>query len=140
MKDKMNKNPELRENIIQQADESYFSLMQQMNFLFDQVSFYLERYPVITVGDEMRTNELNSTITELTGEITLFAESILAWKSGTPRRLSPQYVEHFILVEIWAHVQALSSFLLRHNIDLEPFDHKETSKAISTLFRANRLL
>ena len=136
----MNTNPELRESLILQSEESYFSLMTQLNFLFDQISFYVDRYPIITVGDEMRTNDINSTVKELTGMVTLFSKIMHEWKSGMPRGLSPQYVEHFVLVEIWAHIQALASFLIRNDIDLEPFDHKESSKAISTLFRANRLL
>ena len=136
----MNTNPELRESLILQADKSYFYLMTQLNLLFDQISFYIERYPVITIADEMRTNDINSTVKELTRLVALFAETVCEWKSGARRRLSAQEVEHFVLIEMWANVQALASFLILHDIDLEPFDHKESSKAISILFRANRLL
>lgn len=136
----MRTNEQLRAELIAQTDIAFTELMRQLDFLFGQVVFYLDRYPMLTRSDEMRTNELNFCVKQLGDLPTQMCSVIKAWKQGIPSPISMSDMELDILNEFWANLQGLIYFLLSAEIDLEPFDVDASTKCFYVLNRANRVL
>ena len=140
MADRMHTNQQLRESLMHQADEAYIELMSQLDFLLTHAGFYLDRWPTVTPGDEVKTKELVHTVTLLGVLPAHLAEVIRQWKSNEERRLSPMTAELVILNEIWSNIQALIYFFLSQEMSLDPFEHDVAARAFAALVRCNRLL
>jgi hypothetical protein len=136
----MHTNQQLRESLILQAESAYISLMEQIDNLLSVVGFYLDRYPIVTPGDDIRTKELVQTITLLTKLNLELAETFSRIKSGERRIINPVGIELLILNEIWANIQALVYFVKSQEMSLDPFEYEQTAVHFATLVRANRLL
>jgi hypothetical protein len=136
----MHTNLHLREALLRQGDAAFAELNTQLEHLYKQVTFYLDRYPQITKGDEMRTIELSGTIEILERLPAQLGLVLGGLRQGTPRVISRLGVELHILNEIWANIQVLCAFLLSNDIDLEPFDQDRAALAFANLVRVNRVL
>jgi hypothetical protein len=136
----MHMNPQVREDLLRQAELSYIGLMSELDKLFQLASFYIERYPTTTPGDIIKIEQLSSCINQLGSLPTILADVINLWKLGLPREIKPLDVEVNILIEIWANIQALMYFLLSNDIDIEHFSNEKTTDCFSSILRANRLL
>jgi hypothetical protein len=136
----MNANQQLRDELVHGAEAAYIELMRQLDFLFDQASFYLQRYPCNTVSDVMKTVELSTCISFLGRLPSDLADVVKCWKQGIPTSISRDGVELDLLNEIWANVQGLIYFLVSHDISLDPFNIAKTTEVFYILVRANRSL
>lgn len=136
----MHTNQQLRESLLLQAESAYISLMEQIDNLLGVVAFYLDRYPIVTPGDQIRTREIVQTITLLTKLNLELAETFSRIKSGERRIINPVGIELLILNEIWANIQALVYFVKSQEMSLDPFEYDQSAVHFATLVRANRLL
>lgn len=136
----MHTNNQLRESLLSEAEFSFVGLTVELNKLFDTIAFYLERYPIVSTGDYMRTSELHETIKQLGQLPKALGDVLMRMKKGEERILSRLGTELTILNEIWANVQALHYFFTSNDIDLEPFNLDQASEHHSALVRINRLL
>lgn len=136
----MHTNQQLRESLLLQAESAYISLMEQIDNLLSVVAFYLDRYPIVTPGDQIRTREIVQTITLLTKLNLELAETFSRIKSGERRIINPVGIELLILNEIWANIQALVYFVKSQEMSLDPFEYDQSAVHFATLVRANRLL
>lgn len=137
----MNANPELHAKAVQRADAAYVKLMKQIDALFQQVSFYLERHP----GDGSystfyRQRDLFRCVENLTTLPVQLSSVIVRWKEGLPRLMSKEAVEQELLIELWANIQALMYFLRAREIDLAPFEVDAMTSSLFHLIRSNRTL
>jgi len=136
----MHTNQQLRESLILQAESAYISLMQQVDNLLSVIGFYLDRYPIVTPGDELRTREIVRTVT-LLGKLNIdLAQTFTSIKNGELRLMSPMDVELVILNEIWANIQALVYFVKSQEMSLDPFEYEQSAIHFATIIRVNRLL
>lgn len=141
MSDKMNLNHhQFREALVLQADSSYYVLLDQINKLFDHISFYADRYPATTPSDDLRYKELATTVESIGSLSGHLAHELQKWKIGTARTGKWQEIELNVLIEIWSNVLSLVYFITFHGIDLDPFNQEEAHGAFVNLVRANRLL
>jgi hypothetical protein len=140
MGDRMHTNHQLRSELIVQAEIAYIGLLRQVDLLFEHTVFYLERYPMQSRADEMRTAELNFCIGQLGDLPTKMASVLEAWKKGIPSPLSRDEMELDVLNEYWANMSALVCFLMQAQIDLDPFSLDDSTKYFYVLNRANRVL
>ena len=136
----MHTNQQLRESLILQAESAYISLMEQIDNLLGVVGFYLDRYPIVTPGDDIRTKELVETITLLTKLNIELAETFSRIKSGERRIINAVGIELLILNEIWSNIQALVYFVKSQEMSLDPFEYEQAAVHFATLVQANRLL
>lgn len=140
MRNQMNTNTNTREKLVVLADDAFALLARQLDLLFAQVIFYIERYPGTTLSNTMKLRELNNTIVELGHLAGLLSRTIIEWKLGSSRSNSSVDIEMNVLCELRVNVQALIYFLASHEISLEPFDQDLSDQAFSVLMRTNRLL
>lgn len=135
------KNEALRDSLVQQAEENFLILTNQLDHAFDLVGFYLDRYPSDgSQSRRLKDRELTTTAENLAMLINQLAEVIKKWKHDEEQVLSRTGTEINVLNEIWANVNALIYFLISHGIDLEPFDLPRFTAAYYVLTRCNRLL
>jgi len=136
----MNINPVLREGMVLQADAAFLVLVRQVDLLYDQIGFYMQRYTANTNSEVLKLKDLDAT-TELLGKLfTPLGETLQDWKIGVSRRSNRMDLELNVLNEIWANILAIIYFLMSHDIDPDPFDQDLAGQAFATLVRANRLL
>lgn len=135
------KNEALRESLIQQAEAAFLQLSVQINFLFDAVSFYLDRYPAD--GSELshrNDRDIKHAVDEIAVHFEALGDRLKNWKQDRTAGQSPLQFEIDTMNELWSNISVLLFFLVAHEIDPSPFLLKKASWAYQTLVTCNRLL
>lgn len=130
-----------RGSLLKDAETSYFSWVEEIDYLFDLALFYDERYPGDgSLSDTIITRELKATIDNLSSLVGSGAEVLKSWKSGRQQVLSVAGIEIGILNELMANCNALVYFLVSQSIDVDGTCLAKMHTAFKTLVRCNRLL
>jgi hypothetical protein len=132
------KNAALKSSLIAQADESFLSLTQQVQYLLDIIDFYTVRYQVdecAKVGVQFNPSiqTLGSIPYQLAGVVARF-------RTEEERILSREGVELELINELWCTMETLFLFFIGRDVCVEPYDRQIALKAIETLRISNRLL
>lgn len=130
----------LRQEHIRAAETALELICTELDNLFDLVSFYLDRYPQVTVADVVRTTELQISIRQLGAIPHSISREVSGWKKGIEPVWSPLGLEVHVLNEIWAHTEAIVLFLIVNEIDLEPFNRLRLFSALQTIKIVSRHL
>lgn len=136
----MNVSESLRTDLIVQLERAYLDLLGQVNFLFDAISFYVERYPADSESDDLIHREIFQTVDLLTNAITALATSIVDLKSNKPRKITKVNLQLEVMNEIWAGSQALLYFLISNHVCVEKFNLDKAADAFKRLCASNKAL
>lgn len=130
-----------RGSLLQDAEDSYLTWVEEIDYLFDLALFYDERYPGDgSASDILRTKELKATIDQLAFHVSNGAEVLKIWKSGRQQVLSVAGIEIGILNELMANCNALVYFLVSKSIDVDDTCLTRMHTSFRSLVRCNRLL
>lgn len=136
----MHVSKQVRASMVEQAEDSYLTLMHHLELLLDATEFYLERYPITDASSRVKSLQLGETI-GLLGQLPRpIAEAIQNWKLDQPSTLTALGLELTVLNELWCNVEALVYFFISEKIDLQPFSYGEAQAAHLMLLRISRVL
>lgn len=133
-------NTTLRDSLINQADDAFFTLADQVNDLLDAAQIYSDNHPVITKSDMVRTSELNTAVKDMGQLLRQVAGEIARWKNEEERVISQMGVELEYLNELRVTIEATLLFFIFQNITLSRFTLDIANRAHADLVRCNRLL
>jgi hypothetical protein len=135
------KNEALRESLVQQAEAAFLQLSSQIDFLFNAVSFYLDKYP-INGSEKLYKNdkEIKFAVDQIAEHFSALGERIKCWKLARSTPQPPIQFEIDTLNELWSNISVLLFFLVKQGIDPSPFRLKQASWAFQTIVTCNRLL
>ena len=130
----------VRDELIRAAEEAHLIITEELDNLFEAISVYLDVNPVLTVGDLVRSTELQISVRELGTLPSTIAREVAGWKKGEDPVWSPLGLEVHILNEIWAHAEAICLFLTVNDSVTEPFHRRRLLTALQTLKVVSRRL
>lgn len=132
--------PYLDETEINQGQEAFLALTQQLRHLLISIDFYLQRYENDHEIPSQKRTDLETALVTLASVPSELGEVIRRWKQGLPRVVSQHGVQDTMLNELWITMDVVSAMLLREGLDLDPYNSYKATQAYGELVRINALL
>lgn len=134
-------NTQLREELINQADDAFIVLAAQVNEIFDLAHEYSGIHQSKTMSMDIKMADLRSAISDMAKHIHFIAYLIDGWKNETPRVVSKVGVETAHLNELKVAIEVTAAFFDRESVDLPmTLSMGAVNQAHAELVRCNRIL
>ena len=131
---------ETREKLVRAAAEASLVLAEHLNLLLDAYDWYIERYPVETLSQELELKDLSVSICALEIIPQHVTAALRNWDVGAESTLSTLGFEISVINEFNLHMCSLASFMRRKGVELEHFHDLEVGKAFGSLAQINRAI
>ena len=129
-----------RDLLITQAGDIALLFNRQLNLLLDAYDFFVQRFPADTPSQQLELKDVQVSLHALGSLPHAIAVRLDAWKKRIQPTISTEGFEIHIINEFALHVHSLALFMVRKEIDVEPFDPVVFGDAVKTLRDTNRLL